>query len=215
MKLYLLGLLAGCMMGSLEGGCWKPSAAIEHLCEAAAENVAPGARRLLWHGGGAEALDIPDHNIGDGQRYRGDGGTLHDYEISGDFGKEPGSTDSGLVTGAEFEIRFFNFVEGRAKRGETTVFGQEDGWWRDLLKCTEKIDEQMCQRCGAHCSPWNWEASGYAILNATELEIEDLFWMSEDTYISKEVILPLSVCVQYDWWLCARRLDENTVDTAI
>jgi hypothetical protein len=33
--------------------------------------------------------------------------------------------------------------------------------------------------------------------------------VSRNVYISETILLPLSVCVQYDWWVCYRRLDEN------
>lgn len=197
----------------MDGGCWQTSPSIAYLCEESAENVAPGSRRLLWHGGGAEAEDIPDHRIGDSQRYRGDGGTIHVFEDgdgeSVDIARL-GSPDELLISSFEFEKRFFEFVEGRASRGETPIYGHEDSWWQGLLKCTDKIDQQMCQRCGNHCESWDWDTSGYALLNSTELEIEDLYWMTNEAYISKDVILPLSICVQYDWWVCVRNLNENT-----
>ena len=133
----------------------QPARFIEHKCKEAESNPQPvlqGAtvgerRRLLWHGGGAESKDIPDHSLGENQArmtcpdcihiacvgyvfsahacvhclsqviacacmmylecdgaadsntfsmacvhcllacmqlYRGDGGTLHDYELTGD-----------------------------------------------------------------------------------------------------------------------------------
>lgn len=127
-----------------------------------------------------------------------------------------GSPDELLISSFEFEKRFFEFVEGRASRGETPIYGHEDSWWQglygsdfvlaleccsdtisclaftsetklpvflacDRLKCTDKIDQQMCQRCGNHCESWDWDTSGYALLNSTELEIEDLYWSNPPT----------------------------------
>lgn len=44
--------------------------------------------------------------------------------------------------------------------------------WDELLKCETNDDSlQMCQKCGTHCSAWDWETSGYALLNGTELEV--------------------------------------------
>lgn len=31
--------------------------------------------------------------------------------------------------------RFFDFCEGRADRGLSDLFGREDSWWADLLRC--------------------------------------------------------------------------------
>ena len=83
----------------------------------------------------------------------------------------------------------------------------------------------MCQKCGTSCLSYTWETSGkanaqqrllgsqsvvydtmtefvyvpilgYSLLNGTELEIPDLTWMTHNVYITKEIILPLSVCAQ-------------------
>lgn len=111
----------------------------------------------------------------------------------------------------DVESRFYRFCEGRSDRGKTDIFGKEDGWWDELLRCETQDDSlQMCQKCGTHCNAWDWETSGYALLNGAELEVEDLTWLTHSTYITKDVILPLSVCAQYDWWICIRRLDEST-----
>jgi len=177
----------------------QPAKYIEHKCEEAANNPQPqlqgpvgGLRRLLWHGGGPEYRDIPDHILGEGQEYRGDGGTLHNYELTGEVVNTPGSPDFAMLYAYEVESRFFAFCEGRADRGLTDIFGREDSWWEDLLKCDDKDKSlQMCQVCGTSCSAWDWEDTGYALLNGTELEIEDLTWMTHTTYVTKEVILPL------------------------
>jgi hypothetical protein len=53
------------------------------------------------------------------------------------------------------------------------------------LQCssTEK-HLQMCESCAQHCSPWEWETSGYSLLNGTELQIEDLYWSPCPTELS-------------------------------
>jgi hypothetical protein len=35
--------------------------------------------------------------------------------------------------------------------------------------------------------------------------------VSKNIYVTKNVLLELSVCFQYDWWICLRRLDELVV----
>lgn len=41
-----------------------------------------------------------------------------------------------------------------------------------MLKCDDKDDSlQMCGLCGNGCSAWDWETTGYALLNSTELEV--------------------------------------------
>jgi len=149
-------------------------------------------RRLLWHGGGGEFKDIPDHNLGEGQKYRGDGGTIHQYELTGQKVATPGSDDMDMFHAYDIESRFYSFNEGRSDRGKNEIFGREDGWFDELLKCDNTdMSLQMCQKCGKHCNAWEWKTSGYSILNSTEVEIEDLTWMTHNTYITKSFILPL------------------------
>jgi len=207
-------------------GCWKPAKFIEHMCKDAESNVLPiyeapdssRRRHLLWHGGGPEYKDIPDHDLGEGQLYRGDGGTLHPYELTGKKINEPGSPDFLMIHAYDIESRFFDFCEGRADRGLSDLFGREDSWWADLLRCHNETGDatlRMCQKCGTSCLSYTWETSGYSLLNGTELEIPDLTWMTHNVYITKEIILPLSVCAQFDWWICIRRLEESTKSQAM
>ena len=62
--------------------CWIPGAVYSDLCEEAASN-AGAMRKLLWHGGGAAFLDEPDHDLSVGSDFRGDGGTVHDSDLTG------------------------------------------------------------------------------------------------------------------------------------
>jgi len=217
-----LSSLAG--LPAATADCWTPGVIYRNLCDKAANNIHPELngtaagdtlvasyrRRLLWHGGGPAAWDEPDHDLGDNKRYRGDGGTLHDSDIGGENIGEPGTVDSSMQLSSVLEDSFFLFVEQRAVEGNTEVFGREDSWYKDLFEC-DPLDpsKQLCERCGDHCNSWDWETSGYSVLNETEFEIENLFWMSKNVYITETTLLPLSVCVQYDWWVCYRRLDEN------
>ncbi len=34
----------------------------------------------------------------------------------------------------------------------------------------------MCETCGRHCNSWEWETSGYAVLNGSELDMATLIW---------------------------------------
>jgi hypothetical protein len=83
--LTLLVILCGttCIQTTLSE-CWTPGVAYSDLCEEGASNANVGTRRrLLWHGGGAVFLDEPDHDLSVGSDYRGDGGTLHDSDLTG------------------------------------------------------------------------------------------------------------------------------------
>ena len=137
--------------------------------------------------------------------------TIRGNHTTGQQINTPGSPDYQMMYAYDVESRFFDFCEGRSDRGLADIFGQEDSWWDELLRCdaTDK-SFRMCQKCASHCRSWDWETSGYALLNGTELEIEGLTWMTHNTYVTDDVILPLSVCAQFDNWICIRRLDENT-----
>ena len=39
---------------------------------------------------------------------------------------------------------------------------------------------QMCQICGKHCNAWEWETSGYAITNSSELNMDTLIWRKSE-----------------------------------
>jgi hypothetical protein len=75
-------ILLGTFAPLCTSDCWIPGAVYGDLCEEAAANGG-SRRRLLWHGGGASFLDDPDHDLSMGAEYRGDGGTLHDSDITG------------------------------------------------------------------------------------------------------------------------------------
>ena len=88
-----------------------------------------------------------------------------------------GTDDDTLVLSGVLEDSFFSFVEERAVQGNTDVYGREDSWYRDLFKCDPTDPtKQLCEKCGTHCNSWDWETSGYSVLNSTEFEIENLYW---------------------------------------
>uniref|UniRef100_A0A7S0QLA1 Uncharacterized protein n=1 Tax=Cryptomonas curvata TaxID=233186 RepID=A0A7S0QLA1_9CRYP len=124
-------------------------------------------------------------------------------------GTSAGTVDFNLIKQKKIEDTFYNFVEGRALRGKNKIYNYENGWYQDLLACSSRADMQMCETCGRHCNSWEWETSGYAVLNGSELDMATLIWLTADVYVSESVLLSASVCVHYDWWLCLRRLDEN------
>jgi hypothetical protein len=54
-----------------------------------------------------------------------------------------------------------------------------------LLKCDDKnASLQMCGTCGSGCSAWEWETTGYALLNGTELEVLFCFAVLRAHYAS-------------------------------
>ncbi|EKX52291.1 hypothetical protein GUITHDRAFT_150745 [Guillardia theta CCMP2712] len=187
------------------------------MCSSAENNTFPtyqllqqqysGARRLLWQGGGPASEDIPDHILSEQARFRGDGGTILTYK--GQSIPQPGSPDWDLIFATEIQLRFMRFNEGQAAQGHTTIYGYEDMWFQNLLKCTSNPEEQVCDYCGMSCDDTTWQSSGYSLLNGTELVIDNLIWMTHNVYISQTTILPYSFCTQYDWWICARRLPTN------